>query len=168
MSRRPQDAWADWLSAERAGAPDRADTALREAFASVPRRQPAADLHERLLSAATAARQAPARRWSERWVAAGLVLAALGLTAAPLAVIAGFFFVSPARVASGVARACLWLTEWMNAGASIWALMTRIGEALGTAAASPTGSSLLTGALLVASMALLMLNRYLPAERSES
>jgi hypothetical protein len=33
---------------------------------------------------------------------------------------------------------------------------------------TPTGSSLLTVALLVASMALLALNRYLPVERSET
>jgi hypothetical protein len=167
MSRNPRDAWIEWLEAEKAGAADRADMALREAFAVLPRRAPTAALHGRLIGI-TAISRGPARGRSEAWVAAGLVLAALGLTAAPLGIIAGFFLISPGRVVSGVAQACVWLTEWLNAGASIWALLGRTGSALGHAAVTPTGSSLLTVALLVASMALLALNRYLPVERSET
>ena len=167
MSRKPEDSWVEWLEAERAGAGDRADSALREAFAVLPRRAPTPALHDRLLRL-TATSRAHSRSRSEAWVAAGLVLAALALTAAPLGIIAGFFLISPGRVVSGVAQACVWLTEWLNAGASIWGLLARTGSALGHAAVTPTGSSLLTVALLVASTALLVLNRYLPVERSES
>lgn len=168
MSRMPQDPWAEWLAAEKAGASERADSALREAFATVPRRALASGLHERLLELGAGSRMQPRSGQSERWIAAGLVFAALGLTAVPLGVIAGFFLLSPGRVVSGVARACVWMTEWLNAGVSIWGLLARTGSALGYAAVTPTGSSLLTIALLVASMALLMLNRYMPVERSES
>lgn len=167
MSRKPGDSWAEWLQAERTGADDRADSALREAFAALPRRSPTPGFHERLVRTAIVPRRPLARR-SEAWVAAGLVLTALALTAAPIMVIAAFFLVTPGRVVSGVARACVWLGEWLNAGASIWGLLERTGSALGYAVVTPAGSSMITVALLVASMALLVLNRYLPAERSES
>jgi hypothetical protein len=166
MSRMPQDPWADWWAAERDGASERADTALREAFGAVPRRALTAALHEQLVQASATLRATPRTRWSERWVAAGLVLAALGLTVAPLSVVAAFFLIGPGRVVSGLARGCVWLMEWLNAGASIWGLLARTGSALGYAAVTPTGSSMLTVALLVASMALIVLNRYLTVERS--
>jgi hypothetical protein len=162
----PRDSWADWWTAETAGADERADTALREAFGVVQRRPVTASLHERLLEISGRSHPQPSRTWSERWVAAGLVLGALALTAAPLTVLAGFVFVGPARVLTGVVRACVWLGEWVNAGASIWALLARTGGALGYAVVTPTGSSLLTVSLIVASMALIVLNRYLTVERS--
>ena len=166
MSRMPQDPWADWWTAEGTGADERADTALREVFAAVPRRLVTPVLHERLIAISGRSPVQPSRPWSERWVAAGLVLGALALTAAPLTVLVGFVLVGPARLLTGVVRACVWMSEWMNAGASIWALLARTGGALGYAVVTPTGSSFLTVSLLVASMALVVLNRYLSVERS--
>jgi len=162
----PQDAWAEWLEAERTGALDRADSALREAFATVPRRGPGAGFADRVIRARRVPAMAGVGRPSELWVTAGLLLGALGLTAAPLAVIAGLFVVDPGRVVATLARACVGMAEWLNAGASIWGLLIRAGTAAGQAAVSPTGSMLLTAALLAASMALVVLNRYLPVERS--
>jgi hypothetical protein len=45
-------------------------------------------------------------------------------------------------------------------------VMAQTGSALGHAAGSPAGSAGVTASLVVASMALLLLNRYLPPERS--
>jgi hypothetical protein len=108
----------------------------------------------------------PSRPWSERWVAAGLVLGALALTVAPLTVLAGFVLVGPARLLTSVVRACVWLSEWLNTGASVWALLARTGGALEYAVVTPAGSSFLMVSLIVASMALMVLNRYLSVERS--
>ena len=166
MRRMPRDAWAEWLEAERSGALERADSALGEAFATVLRRSPGAGFEERVVSARRATARVRVSRRSEVWVTAGLLLGALGLTAAPLAVVAGLFVVNPGRVIAALARACVGMAEWLNAGASVWGLLIRAGTAAGQAAVSPTGSILLTAALLVASMALVVLNRYLPAERS--
>jgi uncharacterized membrane protein HdeD (DUF308 family) len=162
----PQDPWADWWTAEGTGADERADTALREAFTAVPRRPVTAALHERLIEITGRSRVQPSRPWSERWVAAGLVLGALALTVAPLTVLAGFVLVGPARLLTSVVRVCVWLSEWMNAGASIWALLARTGGAVEYAVVTPAGSSFLTVSLIVASMALVVLNRYLSVERS--
>jgi hypothetical protein len=49
---------------------------------------------------------------------------------------------------------------------SLWTVLGRTGQALGQATGSPTVSLVLTVALLAASSALLVLNRYLPVERS--
>ncbi|HXE81278.1 MAG TPA: hypothetical protein VNK41_11035, partial [Vicinamibacterales bacterium] len=105
-------------------------------------------------------------RRSEIWVTASLLLGALALTAAPLTVVAGLFMIDPGRVIAGLARACVRIGEWLNTGASIWGVLIRAGAAVGEAALSPTVSIVLTAALLIASMALVVLNRYLPTERS--
>jgi hypothetical protein len=163
----PQDPWADWWTAEGTGADERADAALREAFTAVPRRPVTAALHDRLIEMTTSrSRVQPSRPWSERWVAAGLVLGALALTVAPLTVLAGFVLVGPARLLTSVVRACVWLSEWLNTGASVWALLARTGGALEYAVVTPAGSSFLMVSLIVASMALMVLNRYLSVERS--
>jgi hypothetical protein len=166
MSRMPQDPWADWWTAEGTGAEERADAALREAFAAISRRPVTAALHDRLIAISARSQAQPSRTWSERWVAAGLVLGALALTAAPLTVLVGFVLVGPARLLTSVVRACVWMSEWLNAGASVWALLARTGDAVGYAVVTPAGSSFLTVSLVVASMALVVLNRYLSVERS--
>jgi hypothetical protein len=166
MPQTPPNPWADWLLAERADALDRADAALREAFAAVPRRPPSVALHDRLLQLSAASGMGARRRHSERWVAAGVILAAFAFTVTPLAIIVGLFLINPGRVAAGVAQACVWLSEWVNAGASVWTLATQTGNALGMAAASPSGSMMLTVSLIIASTALVALNRYMTLERS--
>lgn len=166
MRRKPWDAWAEWLEAERSGALDRADSALREAFAAVPRRGPGAGFQDRVVRARRRPPFVAVTRRSEVWVSAGLLLGALALTAAPLAVVAGLFVVDPGRVIAALARASVGLGEWLNAGASIWGVLIRAGAAVGQAAVNPTASIVLTAALLIASMALVVLNRYLPVERS--
>jgi hypothetical protein len=109
---------------------------------------------------------APAGGVSERLVVVGVVAGALAMTLMPVGVVVGLFVFDAARIVSWIARACVFLTDWLNAGVSIWTLLARSGGALGHAANSPIGSAALTITLLVASMALLVLNRYLPTERS--
>ena len=106
------------------------------------------------------------QRSSERLVAAGVVGGALGMTLLPVGVVVALLVFDAARIVSGLARGCVWLTDWLNAGVSIWTLLARSGGALGHAADSPIGSLALTVTLLVASLALLALNRYLTVERS--
>src|SRR5574341_598310 len=166
MERRPPDPWADWMAAEGAGDDDRADHALDAAMRGLPRRAPSAALSARLMQSAMVPRLPASPVASERLVAAGVVGGALAMTLLPVSVLLLLVLTDAGRVVSGLARACVWLTEWLNAGVSIWTLLARTGQALGHAAGSPTGSMALTFALLVASSALLVLNRYLPVERS--
>ena len=164
--RDPEEALARFFAAEQAENSDRADVALRDAFEAVPRRVPSVALSERLMRSAVVRPLRPAPAVSERTVAAGVVAAALGMTLMPVGVVVALFVFDAARIVSSIARGCVWLTGWLNAGVSIWTLLARSGGALGYAANSPIGSAALTITLLVASMALLMLNRYLPSERS--
>jgi hypothetical protein len=165
--RNPEEALARFFAAEHAENADRADAALHDAFEGVARRVPSAALTERLMRSAVVRPVAPAvPAVSERTIAAGVVAAALGMTLMPVGVVVALFVFDAARVVSWIARACVLLTDWLNAGVSIWTLLARSGGALGHAANSPVGSAALTITLLVASMALLALNRYLPAERS--
>lgn len=165
MQREPDDPWAAWLQAEQEEEPERADRAMRTLFAAVPRRQPSAQLRERLLQTAVRRTAAPARTGSERLVAMGVVAGALAMTLAPLSLIVLLFFVDAGRVVSAVARGCVWIAEWLSAGISIWAVLTRLGRALSFVVGTPSGSLAVTLALFAASTALIMLNRYLPAER---
>jgi hypothetical protein len=164
--RDPEEALARFFAAEQAENADRADTALRDAFEGVPRRPPSAALSDRLMRAALVRPVAPARTVSERAVAAGVVAAALGMTLMPIGIVVALFVFDAARIVSWIARGCVLLTDWLNAGVSIWTLLARSGGALGHAANSPIGSAALTITLVVASTALLVLNRYLPTERS--
>jgi hypothetical protein len=164
--RDPEGALARFFAAEQAENADRADMALRDAFEAVPRRAPNAALSDRLMRTALVRPVATASTVSERTVAAGVVAAALGMTLMPVGVVVALFVFDAARIVSWIARSCVWLTDWLNAGVSIWTLLARSGGALGHAANSPIGSAALTITLLVASMALLVLNRYLPTERS--
>jgi hypothetical protein len=162
-----EEALARFFAAEQAENGDRADMSLRDAFEAVPRRHPSPGLTERLMRSAMVRPAPPATpKVSERTVAAGVVAAALGMTLMPVAVVGALFVFDAARIVSWIARACVWLTDWLNAGLSIWELLARSGGALGHAANSPIGSAALTITLLIASMALLVLNRYLPTERS--
>jgi hypothetical protein len=162
----PPDPWTEWLSAERARDAERADRAFGAGMRGVPRRDPSAALSARLMQAAVAGRRAEAPASSERLVVAGVVGGALVMTLLPVTVIALLIMTDAGRVVSGVARVCVWVTEWVNAGVSIWTVLGRTGQALGQATGSPTISLVLTAALLAASSALLVLNRYLPVERS--
>jgi hypothetical protein len=166
MGHMPPDPWAEWLAAERDGDADRADRAFGNAMRGVPRRDPSAQLTARLMQAAAVPRPAEAAAESERLLVAGVLGGALVMTLLPVTVIVLLVFADAARVVSGVARVAVWVTEWLSAGVSIWTVLGRTGQALGQAAHSPTISLVLTVALLAASSALLVLNRYLPVERS--
>jgi hypothetical protein len=162
----PPDPWAEWLAAERARDAERADRAFGDLMRGVPRRQPSAALSERLMRAAVVPRAPQRAATSERLLVASVVGGALAMTLLPVTVIALLVVGDAGRIVSGVARVCVWMTEWLSAGVSIWTLLGRTGQALGHATQSPTISLVLTAALLAASSALLVLNRYLPVERS--
>jgi|tagenome__1003787_1003787.scaffolds.fasta_scaffold19603076_2 hypothetical protein len=165
MTPKPVDPWAEWMAAEQARDDERADRALGTAMRRVNRYQPGPALSERLL--ATAAVQRPVvTATSERLVVAGVIGGALAMTLLPVSVIALFVVTDAGRIVSLVARGCVWVAEWLNAGVSLWTVLGRTGQALGQATGSPTVSLVLTVALLAASSALLVLNRYLPVERS--
>lgn len=166
MQRDPEEAWAAWLAAEQAGAEDRADAALHEVLAAVPRREPAPVLTDRLMRIAALTPRVRHQHRSEQVVAAGLVGLALAMTLAPVALIAALALGGAGRMVSWLARTCVWLADWLDAGVSVWSLLATTGSAVGRAVDSPMGSAALTITLLVASSALLVLNRYLPAERS--
>jgi hypothetical protein len=166
MKRTPEDAWARWLEAEREGDADAADAALLTVMKAVPHREPPVALSARLAQAAGLRTEPAAAPRSEGLVALGLAAAALVMTLLPVGLIGVLFLTDAARVVSWLARMSIRVIEWLEAGASVWTVLARTGSALGSAASSPAGSAGLTVTLLVASMALLLLNRYLPPERS--
>jgi hypothetical protein len=165
MTSKPPDPWAEWMAAEQGRDEDRADRTLGVAMRSVVRHEPTRALSERLLATASVPRPAVAAT-SERLVVAGVIGGALAMTLLPVSVIALFVLTDAGRIVSLAARGCVWVTEWLNAGVSLWTVIGRTGQALGQATGSPAVSLVLTVALLAASSALLVLNRYLPVERS--
>lgn len=167
MKRTSEDPFLRWMDAERDDDAEAADGALRSVMRAVPRREPSPALSARLAQSAALARSQPApRRASERVVALSLVAAALLMTLLPVGLVGALFLTDAARIVSWLARTCIWLVSWLDAGSSVWTVLGHTGSALGHAAVSPLGSAGLTVTLLVASTALLLLNRYLPAERS--
>ena len=166
MHRDSNDAVARWLEAERRGEDDVADEALRMAFSALPRRAPDASASARLMRAAVVRRRTARSRLSERAAAAGVLAAAAAMTLLPASVLLVLVAGNPGRIVSWLARTCVWLTEWLDAGVSIWALLAQMGGAFGRVAGSSAGGAAITITLLVASTALLMLNRYMPVERS--
>jgi hypothetical protein len=165
VMRKSDEHWAEWMAADAAGDDERAEAALGTAMKGVLRHVPSAALSSRLLEAAAIDHQAGRVR-SERLIAAGLVGLAFVMTVLPVGVVIVWLASDAGRVVTTTARACVWLTEWLNAGASIWRLLATTGNGLGHVASSPSGSAVLTVALLMASTAVLALNRYLPGERS--
>jgi hypothetical protein len=165
MQPKKDGTWTAWAAAEAAGDNDAADEALGAAMRGVVRRAPDPALTARLMQAA-GARVGARRRASERLVALGVVGGAAVMTLLPIAVVAVFFIADAGRVVTWLAHVCVLLTEWLNAGVSIWTVISRTGSVLGRVASGQVGSVLLTVTLLVASSALLALNRFLPEERS--
>jgi hypothetical protein len=165
MTVKPDETWTEWMAAEAAGDEDRADAALRVALHGVSRAVPSPELSHRLLSLATTVRPERAGRRSDRLIALSVIGGALVMTLLPVGVLGVLFVVDAGRTVSWLARACVWVTELLSAGVSIWSVLARTGGGLGRAAASPVGSLVLTLTLLLASSALLALNRFLPEER---
>lgn len=152
---------------------DEDDRRARALLAVVPRRSGSRGLSARLMTVARSdwRQAASARRWgsarSELVISAGVVTGAALLTLTPVAVLLAAFFVDAGIVVRGLTRACVMLVEWMNAGVSFWDLLARMGYALGTAVASPTGTVMLLGGVLTASLALAGLSRVLPSEQGD-
>ncbi len=164
MERKSDGTWTAWAAAEAAGDHDAADEALRIAMRGVVRHAPSPALSSRLMKAARV--PAPRRRASERFVALGVVGGAAVMTLLPVTVVVAFFIADAGRVVSWLAHVCVLLTEWLNAGVSIWTVVGRTGSVLGRIVSGQVGGVLLTVTLLIASSALLALNRFLPEERS--
>jgi hypothetical protein len=165
MQGKSDDIWTEWIAAEAAADEQRADAALHAAMQGVPRYAPGPALSARLLQAAAVRRTARSAR-SERLIAAGLVALALVMTLLPVGVVGVLLVTDAGRVVSWLARGCVWLTDWLNAGVSVWGVLAGTGSALGHAVSSPAASAALTVTLLVASSALVALNRFLTEERS--
>jgi len=165
MTRKSDENWTEWLAADAAGDQDRAEAALGRAMRGVLRHAPPPALSAQLLQAAAAPRALLEAR-SERLIAAGLVGLALVMTVLPVAVVVGLLVSDAGRIVTSIARVCVWLTDWLSAGVSIWSVLSLTGEGLGHAVSSPAASAIMTIGLVLASSALLALNRYLPGERS--
>jgi hypothetical protein len=165
MQPKKDGTWTAWTTAEAAGDHEAADEALRVAMRGVVRQAPSPALSSRLMRAA-GVRVPGRRRASERLVALGVIGGAAVMTLLPVTIVSAFFVADAGRVVSWLAHVCVWLTEWLNAGVSIWTVVGRTGTVLGRIASGQVGGVLLTVTLLIASSALLALNRFLPEERS--
>ena len=165
MTGKSDETWTEWIAAEAVGDEDRADAALHAAMRRVSRAEPGPDLSARLLRLAATVRPQRARARTDRLIALSVIGGALAMTLLPVSVLGVLFVVDAGRTVTWLARACVWVTEWLSAGVSIWSVLAHTGGGLGRAAGSPVGSIALTLTLLLASSALLALNRFLPEER---
>jgi hypothetical protein len=149
---------------------DEGDRRLRSLMAAVPRRMPSAAFQARLIAATRSAWPAQAREWavgSELVVSGGVVLGAALLALVPVAVVVAAFFVDAGVVIRGLTHGCVLLIEWMNAGVSLWEVLARSSLVLGSAVASPSGTLILLGGVLTASLALAGLSRVLPRQEGD-
>jgi hypothetical protein len=154
--------------------PDRPDDdRLGALLAAVPRRAPSAAFGPRLLAATRQAWPAPSqiRQWagvrSELVISAGVVAGAALLTLTPVAVVVGMLVFDAGAAVGGLARVCVLLVEWLNAGLSLWEVLARAGRVTGAAIGSPVGTGILLGGVLTASLALAGLSRVLPGEAGD-
>lgn len=153
--------------------PEDQDRLARALLAGVPRREPSAAFRRRLLATTRVAWPAPGRVHgrvgvrSELAVSAGVLVGAAALTLAPVALLVIAFFLDAGVVVKGLARGCVVLVEWLSAGLSLWDLTARVAVAAGNAVASPTGTLLIVGSVLTASLALAGLSRVLPGKQGE-
>lgn len=141
-------------------------------LALIPRRTPPPDLTARLLAASRPAWPAtrelqPAAASTEVAVTAGVLTGAAMLTLGPVAIVLGFFFLDTGLIVSSVARLFVFTVDWLNAGVSIWDVLSRAARIAAAAISSPAGTILVAGGLLTASLALAGLSRWLPNERGE-
>lgn len=153
--------------------PEDQDQVARVLLAGLPRREPPAAFRRRLLAATRAEWPVPGRLRrgagvrSELALSAGVLIGAAALTLAPVALVVIAFFLDAGVVVKGLARGCVVLVEWLSAGLSLWDLTARVAVAAGNAVASPTGTLLVVGSVLTASLALAGLSRVLPGKQGE-
>ena len=163
MSRRLRKDVGEWLDAERHGAHDLAEQALRRAFAELGRRVPATGFADRVL--VRAGRFAPVPLpWPPWWlrvsVAGSLVAAALVIALLPawwpVASAVGSALRSP------LVTACsYWGSQLVNAGFAFWDLLQEVAIALQASLMTPTVLVVLAANVLLAVSSLFGLNRLL-------
>src|SRR5690349_9840881 len=107
MTRKSDENWTEWLTAEAAGDEDRAEAALGRAMRGVLRHVPSPALSAQLLQSAAAPGALLDTR-SERLIAAGLVGLALVMTLLPVAVVGGLLVADAGRVVTSIAHECVW------------------------------------------------------------
>ena len=146
-----------------------ADRRWQALWQDVPRRAPSAVFSARLMAATRREWPQPVASGlrAEYAVTAGVVAAAAALTLAPVALVAGLFFFDAGVIIGGIARACVWVVNWLSAGVSVWEVLGRVGRVAAAAMTSPTGTVVLIGGILTAWLALAGLTRVLPAERRD-
>jgi hypothetical protein len=148
------------------------DRRMRALFLAVPRRMPPTALQARLLAATRSAWPvaAEARDWvvgSELVVSGGVVIGAALLAMVPVVAVVAAFFLDAGIVIRGLTHGCVLLVEWLNAGVSIWDVLARSSFVLGSAISSPSGTMVLLGGVLTASLALAGLSRVLPRQQGD-
>jgi hypothetical protein len=161
------------LEHDESGSREREERLFTALVTTLPRRVPAPDFTARLLTATRTAWPGAAdqRFWtaarSELAISAGVVAGAALLTLLPVILIGLAFVFDASIVVSALARVCVLLVEWLNAGLSFWDVLARAARIGGAALASPVGTFMLLGGVLTASLALAGLSRVLPGEQGE-
>jgi hypothetical protein len=146
---------------------------LHGLMSALPQRMPSAAFRARLLAAtrSTWPRRVEGRRWGgvrcDVAISASVLAGAAMLTLAPVALVVGVFVLDAGVAVKGLAHACVLLVEWLSAGLSLWDVVARAAAASGAALASPTGTLVLVGGVLTASLALAGLSRVLPGEQGD-
>lgn len=149
---------------------DSADRRWHALLTDVPRRQASRGFSRRLLRATRAdwPVEAPAEGLRAQFaVTLGVVVGAAALTLAPVLVVAALFVFDAGVVVEATARGFVWLVGWLTAGVSLWEVAGRVGRIAATAMASPAGTMVLIGGILMAGFALAGLTRVLPIEQGD-
>ena len=164
-----------WLAAERdASDPSShhrmtAEERLSELLSALPALCPSSAFVDRVLDCTVRAQEAPTRWFTRWWLIAAVVICAIqpALIAGGGAAILGRYVAAFGwlGLANGTARVLTRALEWTLEAARVGFDLTRAGELLLRAAASPAGLSVLALCLLSSAAGLFILSNVVPSRR---
>lgn len=161
MARKLKRSVERWLEAERRGAVEAAEAALRGVFRQLPLPAPAAGFAARVMAGVGLARRAapqPALGWRVA-IGGAIVVAAAAAALAPAVASDLLARLSPAAVVGFVVGGLVETCQRLAEGLAFWQIMLAIGRALGSVLTSPPAMAALATALLLSAGGVRLLDR---------
>lgn len=169
MNRNPHTELERWLAAEAAGDDFAAEEAFGTLFQAMPRLAPRHGFSERVVMALRESHREPetgrATWLGKAALAVAVVLAGITAGLLPLLRWIPIDLPNPGEILSAAARGVAWLDRWLRTGLDLWGILARVGEAIGTAAATPQIAAAMMGSAIISSLALYTLHHLLVYER---
>ncbi|HEY7471947.1 MAG TPA: hypothetical protein VIE68_06330 [Gemmatimonadota bacterium] len=169
MTKNPHTDLERWLAAEAAGDELAAEEAFGALFQAQPRIAPRAGLAERVVMALRESHREP-ETGRASWLGKAALVAAVALAGFAAGLLPLLRWVpidlpAPGQILAAAARGVAWLDRWLRTGLDVWGILARVGEAIGTAAATPQVAAAMMGSALLSALALYTLHHLLVYER---